>query len=62
MVTVPAVTAVPPAPTTILSLSMRVLGRGAGAPSSKPRVAPSASVRAPVAFPRVKTSAVELTN
>ena len=58
MVTVPAVTAVPPAPTMILSLSpVRP-----PVPSSKPRVAPSASVRAPVALPRVRTSAVELTN
>ena len=55
MVTVPAVSAVPPASTMILSLNP-------GAPSSKPRVAPSASVRAPVVVPKVRTSAAELMN
>ena len=53
MVTLPAVTAVPPAPTTILSLDPE-------APSSKPRFAPPASVKAPAVPPKVRTSAVEL--
>ena len=55
MVTLPPMTAVPPAPMTILSLEP-------GAPSSKPRVAPAASVRAPVVPPKVRTSAAELMN
>ena len=58
MVTVPVVTAVPPELTMILSLTPVRPPE----PSSKPRVAPSASVRAPVVPPKVRTSAAELMN